>query len=336
MRAPWVAVGDTRCDRFAAAPIAARGSWSGEERVRTFSTRISVASAIARRVRQRIGLWLLRNSLPMFVRANDSISLDPLVNGSWEPVLAEFLKNVAHAGYDGFLLDIGANIGLTSCQCGDCFREVCMFEPNPEIFPILELNAKLMLRSCRTRAFNVGLGPVSMKSTLNIPTHNWGGAFIHDRFNAYPDSLIAARHLVKQFDVTAYRQVEVQIEEVGRRCPYLFAEFSHAGLKRGVIKLDTEGYEKAILESLAGHIPGDFQVVVVFENWDPDFAIEKLMARFDRPVGAFLIDRRPRQRGALWRDLPFMIRLGGMSFTLEPIEGRPCEGDVVLVVGARD
>jgi FkbM family methyltransferase len=234
------------------------------------------------------------------------------------------------------MLDIGANIGLTSCQCGDFFREVCMFEPNPEIFPILELNTKLMLRSCRTRAFNVGLGPVSMKSTLNIPVHNWGGAFIHDGFNAYPDSLFAERHLVRALDVTAYRQVPIQIEAAAGLLPGLFAEFRQAGLNRGVIKLDTEGYEKAILESVAPLLPGDFATVIVFENWDPDLGLQDVLARFDRPVTAFRLARRPRQRGALWRDLPFMVPLGGMRFALEPVDGCPCDGDIALIVEARD
>lgn len=306
------------------------------EEVRTFHSRISLAGAIAHRVRQRIGLWLLKDSLPMFLRANDSIALDPLVNGYWEPVLTEFFCAAAQAGFDGFFLDIGANIGLTSCQCGDSFREVCMFEPNPEIFPVLELNTKMNLRSCRVRAFNIGLGPLATTSTLNVPLHNWGGAFIHDGFNAYPDSLIAVRHRVQQLDEAAYRQLPVRIEATASVCPGLFAEFSRAGLKRGVIKLDTEGYEKAILESLAPHIPDDFNVVIEFENWDPHLELAPLMARFDRPVSAFLLTRRPRQRGALWRDLPFMLPLGGMHFALELISGAPCDGDVVLIVEAKD
>jgi FkbM family methyltransferase len=309
-------------------------SW-GRDQIRTFQTRISVGSALANRLRQRIGQWLMKDSLPMFVRGGDSITLDPLVNGHWEPVLKDFLRTAAGAGFDGFLLDIGANIGLTSCQCGDFFREVCMFEPNPEIFPILELNTRLMLRSCRARAFNVGLGPVSMKSKLNIPCHNWGGAFIHDGFNAYSDGLFAKRHLVRELDVKTYRQVEVQIEAAADLCPGLFAEFSRAGLTTGVIKLDTEGYEKAILESVAPLLPADFSIVIVFENWDPDLALDQLRARFDRPVTAFLLARRPRQRGALWRDLPFMMPLGGMRFTLDPIAGRPCDGDIVLIVEAK-
>jgi FkbM family methyltransferase len=276
----------------------------------------------------------MKDCLPLFLRAGDAITLDPLVNGHWEPVLTEFFRSVARAGFDGFLLDIGANIGLTSCQCGDLFREVCMFEPNPEIFPVLELNTRLILRACRTRAFNVGLGPVSTKSTLNIPLDNFGGAFIHDSLNAYPDSLFAAKHRVGELDVTTYRQVEIQIESAAGLCPGLFAEFSRAGLRRGLIKLDTEGYEKVILESIAPLLPRDFAVVIVFENWNPDLSLKELVGRFDRPVSAFRLERRPRERGAVWRDLPFMLPHRGTQYALETITGPPCEGDIVLMVDA--
>ena len=304
----------------------------GEGEIRMFHSRIPVTDAVLSRLRQRIGSWLLKDSLPIFLRGGDSITLDPLVNGYWEQVLTAFIKTAARAGFSGFFLDVGANIGLTSCQCGDSFREVFMFEPNPELFPILELNTKLMLQSCRRRAFNVGLGPVSTKATLNVPTNNWGGAFIRDSNNAYRDSLFATRHLVDQFDLKIYRQIDICIEATGDLCPGLFSELSRAGLSRGVIKLDTEGYERAILESLAPHIPPDFSVVIVFENWDPDLDIEALAARFDRRVSAFRLVRRPRQRGALWRDLPFMLPIGGMHFGLEAIDNGHCDGDVVFIV----
>jgi len=311
------------------------GANPGNVSIRSFHSRISLTAAILSRLRQRIGLWLLKDSLPIFLRGSDSITLDPLVNGFWEPVLTEFIKTVARAGFDGFLLDIGANVGLTSCQCGDSFREVCMFEPNAELFPVLELNTKLMLRSCRRRAFNIGLGPVSTEATLNIPTHNWGGAFVHDGHNAYSDALFASRHLVEQLDLEAYRKIGIRIEATANLLPGLFAEFSRAGLTTGVIKVDTEGYEKAILESLAPHLPDDFAVVIVFENWEADLDIEALKSRFGRPVTALRLTRRPRQRGALWRDLPFMLPIGGMHFEPEGVARGACDGDLVLIVDSR-
>lgn len=307
----------------------------GSGSIRSFHSRIPLTTAILNRLRQRIGLWLLKDSLPIFLRGSDSITLDPLVNGFWEPVLTEFITKVARAGFDGFLLDIGANVGLSSCQCGDSFREVCMFEPNPELFPILELNTKLMLRSCRRRAFNVGLGPVSTEATLNIPTHNWGGAFVHDRHNAYSDALFASRHFVKQLDLEAYRRITIRIEAAAELLPDLFAEFSRAGLTTGVIKVDTEGYEKSILESLAPLLPDDFAVVIVFENWEADLDIEALKACFGRPVTALRLTRRPRQRGALWRDLPFMLPIGGLHFELAAVARGTCDGDIVLIVDSQ-
>jgi len=311
-----------------------RPSTSGDG-LHAFRRRITTRSAVVRRIRQKLGNWLLKNSLPVFLRGGDSITLDPLVNGYWEPVLTEFITNAARAGYDGFFLDIGANIGLTSCQCGNAFREVCMFEPNPEIFPILELNTRLVLGSGRRRAFNYGLGPESTTARLNVPNGNWGGAFVHDRHNAYSDELFAERHRVGRLDLGEYRQLDVRIVASADVIPGLFADFAREGRTRGVIKLDTEGYEKPILESLAPHVPADFALVVVFENWDAGLDLQDLAARFDRPVTALRLVRRPRERGALWRDLPFMLPLGGMCFTVENVAPGSGDGDLVFIVDPR-
>ena len=65
---------------------------------------------------------LTKNSLNLFLRIGDSISISPQIKGSWEPVLASFLKFAASNGYSDFLIDIGANVGLTSCQSGRLFK----------------------------------------------------------------------------------------------------------------------------------------------------------------------------------------------------------------------
>ncbi len=286
--------------------------------------------AIVERVRQRLGLWLFRRSLPVFLRGGDGISLDPLVNGHWDRVLVEFIRHASRNSYDGFLLDIGANIGLTTAQCGDSFREVFSFEPNPEIFPVLELNSKLMLRQCNRHAFNFGLGPEQRLTQLNLPSKNFGGAFVYDEHNAYTADLIASKHGSGNFDLTSYRQVPVRIEAVHTVLPPIFEKLRAQGLTRGVIKLDVEGYEKAILESLVPCLPRDFSMVIVFENWDDQFPIDALLAAFDRPVRASMMERTPAMRGALWKDLPGMLAAGGASFTLVPLRPGHCEGEIVL------
>jgi len=300
--------------------------------IRLFRHSVSIRRSIAERVRQRLGLWLFRGSLPVFVRGRDSISLEPLVNGQWDHVLQALFRHAAVAGYGDFFIDIGANIGLTSCQCGDLFREVLMFEPNAEIFPILELNTRMMLRSCRRRAFNFGLGPVARSTALNVPEENFGGAFVHDEHNAYPDTLFARKHLQPGFDLARYRQIPIRIAATGEVLPPLFAELSARGLSRGVIKLDVEGYEQAIIVDIAECLPAAFSCLIVFENWDADFDVEALLGRFARRASAFQIMRTPAPRGALWKDLPGMMLSGGAHFALAPVRAGACEGEIVIAL----
>jgi len=306
-------------------------SIEGTDEVRSFRHRVRIGQVISDRVRQWLGQRLFRRSLPVFLRGGDWISLKPLVNGYWEPTLQALFTHAARHGYQDFLIDIGANIGLTSCQCGDLFREVLMFEPNQEIFPILELNTKLSLRTCRARAFNFGLGPTASTTTLNVPSGNIGGAFIHDRYNAYADELFATRHAKSSFDLASYRQVPIRIEATSAALPPLFTELRTKGLTNGVIKIDVEGYEKAILKSLAPLVPSDVRLMIVFENWDDSFDIDSVLTSFSQPVRAFRISRRPTSRGALWKDLPSMLLAGGAQFGLESVRKGHCEGEIVLL-----
>jgi FkbM family methyltransferase len=300
--------------------------------LRLFRHRVPIGRAIADRVRQRLGLWLFRASLPVFVRGTDPISLEPLVNGYWEHVLQALFRHACVNGFNDFFIDIGANIGLTSCQCGNLFKQVLMFEPNPEIFPILELNTGMVLRTCERRAFNFGLGPVACTATLNVLADNFGGAFVHDEHNAYSDALFARKHLQASFDLSRYRQVPIRIAATAEVLPPLFAELHTRGLTRGVIKLDVEGYEQAIIADIAACLPAAFGCLIVFENWDANFDVESLLAKFPRSARAFQVIRTPEPRGALWKDLPGMMLSRGAHFALAPVRGGACEGDIVIAV----
>ena len=81
-----------------------------------------------------------RKSLNIFLRGGDIISEGPLVDGEHEGLLTKFISNSAENGMSDFLIDIGANIGLTSCKNGNGFQKVYCFEPNPLCVNILKTN----------------------------------------------------------------------------------------------------------------------------------------------------------------------------------------------------
>ena len=61
---------------------------------------------------------------------------------------------------------------------------------------------------------------------------------------------------------------------------YVFNELKSNGFKNGVIKIDVEGYEKYVLEGIAKSIPPEFEVVICFENWDPNFNFKSIVNKF--------------------------------------------------------
>ena len=73
---------------------------------------------ILRRLKKKIFAYLTKNSMKLFVRGGDHISVQPLIFGSWDEDLVALSKYYAAQGLDEFYIDIGANIGLTACQNG--------------------------------------------------------------------------------------------------------------------------------------------------------------------------------------------------------------------------
>ena len=74
---------------------------------------------------------ITRNALPLFVRGRDVISTGPMAIGSHEPHVTAMLECFASQGFSSFLVDIGANIGLTTCLVGKYFDEVVLFLCHP-------------------------------------------------------------------------------------------------------------------------------------------------------------------------------------------------------------
>ena len=98
-------------------------------------------------VRKKIGIFqrLTKGALPLFTRGGDEICVSPQIFGYYELRVKDLMDFYAAQGHSDFLIDIGANIGLSTCQSGDRFKEVHCYEPNPNCFKILEVNTQIAL-----------------------------------------------------------------------------------------------------------------------------------------------------------------------------------------------
>ena len=233
---------------------------------------------------------LTKNSLNLFLRIGDSISISPQIKGSWEPVLASLLKFSASKGYSDFLIDIGANVGLTSCQSGKFFKEVHMFEPNPHCLKILEVNTFFSLENIKYHIYKFGLGERNKKVKLMVPKKNWGGAFIHDHANSYSDKILARKDGFKKVNKKNYYNTEIIVKNASHELKKIFKGLAKKTGNAGVIKIDVEGYENVILKGIAESVNKNLKIIIIFENHDPNFSIKKCESLFKGKAKLFKIE----------------------------------------------
>lgn len=298
----------------------------------SFAYETPVFEYVRRYLRHRLFHSLTRDSLPLFFRGGDFISADPQLLGEHEPHVSRLIEHFADRGYADFLVDVGANIGLTSCQSGDLFKHVFMFEPNPDCFAILKVNSRIALRRSEVHLSPVGLGEASATRTLTVPKTNWGGAFIRDGTNSYSEDLLARKDGFDSIAQDNYEHVTIRVEPAAEILSGVFAKVARAGLRSGVVKIDVEGYEPVVLEALARVLPREFRLMVVFESWDAQLDTDSLAAQFGKRATAYRLARSPALRGPRLLKLLALIRRGGSVMRLEPASAGENHADIVLLI----
>lgn len=208
---------------------------------------------------------LTQSALPIFVKGDDNLA-GTMAVGYHEDYLVQFFKSNAAGGLNDFFIDIGANIGLISCQVGTQFKEVHMYEPNPLLVKILDVNTQIMLDD-NANLYPFGLGSNEGTFELTIPKNNWGGAFINDIDNQYSQDSLVQKDGYLTYDSKNYLLMDIKVNNIVKEMNSLFCNLKARGLSRGCIKIDVEGYEEVIVAGLTKTIPDDFEVVLVCESW---------------------------------------------------------------------
>ena len=190
-----------------------------------------------------------------------------------------------------FLIDIGANIGLTSCQNGDGFKKVYCFEPNPLCVNILKTNLAISLRNDDFTIFDFALGDDDGEFDLYVPKHNWGGAFVKDG-NEYADDVLGGKDGFEGINTDNYIVNTVKVKNSEVVFSDLFTSILEKKLYNGLIKIDVEGFERKVLLAIANTLPSSMNVTIVFENWDPSFDLIEIKNAFkNRSVSLLKLKR---------------------------------------------
>jgi FkbM family methyltransferase len=256
-----------------------------------FEYRESVFDTVRDTIKMRLFEKVTRRSTNLFLKGRDKISLYPQLVGLHEATITRLIDHFAASGHSDFLLDVGANIGLTSCQNGNSFKRVDMFEPNPLCCNILEVNCRIALSGPEYHVHNYGVGDEDKRCTLMVPRHNWGGAFINDDANSYDQATLAGKDSFQSISAGNYFPVEIELRRAAPAFAGIFAELTAAGLSSGVVKIDVEGYEPSVLKGIADALPSGLNLFIVFESWNADFDIDSVMDSFKGRATAYKIER---------------------------------------------
>ena len=270
-----------------------------------------------------------KNSPNYFLRGQDLISQGPIANGVHDPHLTKLIAHFNEIGYRDFLIDIGANIGLTSCQNGSAFKRVLCFEPNPLCLHVLKVNTEIALPNIKCEINEFGLGESDGEFDLWIPKFNWGGAFVRSKENSYSDNILAKKDQFLKIDTNNYLLKKIQIRSCRDTMLKKFSSLSEDEFKKGVIKIDVEGMEEVVLKGIAESIPAEFKVMVIFENWDPDLNFYKIKEYFSVHQSSLFTFKSYTQNKKNWKRL-----FGNTQLLLTPLDNSENNvGDIVVQIG---
>lgn len=286
-------------------------------------------------IRNRLFKKITKNSLNYFLRGGDLISVNPLTNGVHEPGLTHVISYFCENGYSDFLIDIGANIGLTSCQNGNSFKKVICFEPNPLCVHILKANTEIGITNSLVEINEYGLGNEAGTYDLWVPKHNWGGAFVKNSENRYSDEILASKDSFSAVDKSNYLVKSIDIRSTESVLTEKFSGLIDSGFTSGVVKIDVEGMELQVIQGLARALPSICNIVIVFENWDSNFDFDLIEDAFaDRSLKTDIFrsaisDGNPTDKSFIFR----RVLQKFSKHKLFPVESSSSIlGDVIMVI----
>jgi len=166
-----------------------------------------------------------------FSVVTDDTYLDHM-NGVFEPDTTAILSSIAH----GIVLDIGANIGLTTLLQAPLASRIHSFEPSPTTFKLLQQNvAQAELDNVELHNYGLGEEPGSFE--LTFAPSNRSGAFVSNQTQA------SVGHTVEKIHI---RTMDQFVEDRGVASV-------------DMIKIDVEGFELQVLRggkrTLESHRP---------------------------------------------------------------------------------
>ena len=302
-----------------------------------FSESRSIAKQVFFRIKYYLLRRLLKRSQTFFMNPADIITRFTLAYDFHERVVYKLLQYIGDNDYNEFMIDIGANIGLTSCQTDGKFKNYYLVEPNPILFNILKANTAIRLSKDSVKAFNIGLSDSKTSSTLMIPKDNWGGAFVL-KDNDYDLNTLLSKDGKNDLSDDEYLKQDIQLISSEEFITDVIKDLKSKSLKKGIIKIDVEGFEKKILKSILPILQeNSISCFIIFEQWNKDWNPEELNNLTDLNLTYWLLEENDpdiRSFSGLFTILKNLIFGRQITNKLKKISEPPVIGNILVKLDA--
>ena len=133
---------------------------------------------ISIKIREVIFQLLLRGIPNLIVSLQDKTTLGVVASGVHDKHVVQTIQFLSRElGFKDFFIDVGANIGTISRSLEGNFTSFFCYEPNNEVYQILNLNLRHYLLNSKYIPHNCGLDKEAGLQELVIPKSNLGGHF---------------------------------------------------------------------------------------------------------------------------------------------------------------
>jgi FkbM family methyltransferase len=179
----------------------------------------------------------------------ENIGLELFINGIYESNIIDFL--VSSIPENGIFIDVGANIGAISVVIGKLRKDVTIyaFEASPNVFNYLKLNVE----ANKLKNINIYNLAIHKTDNLQLPFYSPKGKNGKGSFSSV---FTNEAEMVNTISLDTFYAKHKIIPDF--------------------IKVDVEGYEKLIFESMEGFLAQNDNVKIIFEfvDWAESLAFE--------------------------------------------------------------
>ena len=166
------------------------------------------------------------------------------------------------------VIDVGAHQGEFIIKLGKLFyiKNAFSFEPNPEIFKILNNNTNDLQNKNILKTFNLGLGEINKTEILNVNIESSSSSI--NKLNEESNYFIRKYRVLNFFkNKKITRPVQIKIEKLSN----ILNKYKVNQID--LLKIDTEGYELSVLKGVINNLK-DIKVIY-FEHHFDDMIIKK-------------------------------------------------------------